>query len=73
MTQDISDSDTSLPEGSHRFLSFIKISSLNLYLFQSYGPVSKFQDTTHRGFRSDLINSENAIEYVLLCSAKGNN
>ena len=39
---------------------------MNLHLFQSYDPVSKIQYTTYRGCRSDLINSKNATEYVLL-------
>ena len=66
MTQDTVGSETSPLEGSHRFACFMEISLLNSYLLQSYGPVSKIQDTTHPDTRSDIKNTKNTIEYVLL-------
>ena len=72
VTRDISNSETSPLDGSHRFLSLVKISSLNFILFQSYSPVNKIQNITHRDSSSDLINSKNAVEYVVLATRPWN-
>ena len=51
MIQGTSDSGTSPLKGSYRYLSLVKILFLNSNLFQSYGLVSKIQDTTRSSCR----------------------